>query len=93
MDKKSFSGIFKGNNLKITLIIWAIFINFTFIVSGTQIITPYILGDSKNGMIIFSTFYAAELPAILIVILLIDNEKYGGRTRITIIGLLLLIIA
>ena len=92
MDKKSFAGLFKGNNFKITLIIWAIFINFTFIASGIQIITPYILEDSKDGIITFFIFYGAELPAIMIVILLIDNEKYGGRTRITIIGLFLLII-
>jgi hypothetical protein len=92
MDGKGIGGMFEGYNLRITLTIWAIFICFNVISAGIAIITPYVLDDADEGFLTALYSYGAEIPAILLVFVLIDNEKYGGRTRCTIAGLVMLII-
>jgi hypothetical protein len=92
MNSKSLKGLVEGSYLRISLTIWAIFITFNVISSGVQMITPYILQDSNNGFGAQLASYSAEIPAILLVCLLIDNEKYGGRPRCTCFGLVVLAI-
>jgi hypothetical protein len=90
MDDRGIKGLFLKSNFRITLTIWAIFISFNLISAGIQVITPYILDDSDNGFYGALLSYGAEIPAILLVFILIDNEKYGGRTKCTILGLIML---
>ena len=58
--------------------------------SGMQIITPYILNDTDSTFWSLLFAYAAEIPAILLVVVLIDNPEYGGRIKSTMYGLVIL---
>lgn len=74
MDARSVKGLFTGYNFRITMTIWAIFITFNVISSGIQTITPYILEDSDSGFLAALFSYSAEIPAIIFVVVLIDNK-------------------
>ena len=84
-------GLLRGNNLRITLTIWGIFMSFNIISTGVQMITPYIYADSDSGFMAAFLAYGSEIFAIILVMVLIDVPKYGGRTNCTVLGLVLLI--
>lgn len=67
---------------------------YNIIYVGTFILIPFLLRNKDDsfdfGPMLLA--YGAEIPAILIVMLLIDSKKFGGRIKITIVGLSLLFI-
>jgi Na+/melibiose symporter-like transporter len=90
MEARSFGGLFHGVNLRITITIWVIFCFYNVVSSGIQVITPYILEESNSGFLPSLLSYIAEILAIIFVVSLIDNEKWGGRKKCQIYGLVML---
>lgn len=56
------------------------------------IITPYIYNDSGSSFKASSLAFLSEIPGIFFAMILIDSLKYGGRIRVIMYGLILLII-
>jgi hypothetical protein len=92
MISKSFKGILTGENLVITVYIWTIYILFNLISCGMLIITPYIYKDAGSNFNASFLAYFCEIPAILLAMIFIDSPKYGGRIKIILYGLAILII-
>lgn len=91
MQHKNVKGLFQGGNLKVTCCLWAIFILFNIIACGLTVITPYLYNDSNASFIDMLYAYSCEIPAILFVIAIFENQYWGGRIKCTIYGLIVLI--
>jgi hypothetical protein len=65
---------------------------FNIISAGMGMIISYIYADNGNGFGSAFIAYSSEIPAILLVVVLIDVPKWGGRRNCTLYGLVLLVL-
>jgi len=85
-----FSDLFKKKTLIITIFILLIFVCYNMVACGIIIITPYLLGEADKSFFDLLYAYAVEIPAIILVLLLFENKKWGGRIKCTIYGLIIM---
>lgn len=77
--------------MRITLSVWTIYVLFNIISCGVAVITPYIYSNAGSTFTASLAAYSSELLAIVLVVYIIDKPVIGGRIKVILYGLFLLI--